>query len=166
MISACGGFQLIRRLNMGDGVDTTQKQKIRMKDKVGFFPTPIRSGKYVVKNCHVLKVAKIKHGRGLKNMATGVVPVTDHIILKAVEAEEITTSGLVIPDSAKEAPQHGHVVAVGPGRPLENGEVQSMDDIKAGDRVLYQKYTGQDVSVDSEDYIIIRYQDVLAKLED
>jgi|TARA_B110000438_G_scaffold121401_2_gene118553 chaperonin GroES len=109
---------------------------------------------------------KTKHERGLKNMATGVVPVTDHIILKAVEAEEITTSGLVIPDSAKEAPQHGHVVAVGPGRPLENGEVQSMDDIKAGDRVLYQKYTGQDVSVDSEDYIIIRYQDVLAKLED
>jgi chaperonin GroES len=95
---------------------------------------------------------KTKHERGLKNMATGVVPVTDHIILKAVEAEEITTSGLVIPDSAKEAPQHGHV--------------QSMDDIKAGDRVLYQKYTGQDVSVDSEDYIIIRYQDVLAKLED
>ena len=99
-------------------------------------------------------------------MATSVVPVTDHIILKAVEAEEITSSGLIIPDSAKEAPQHGHVVAVGPGKPLESGEVQTFDDLKAGERVLYQKYTGQEVAVDSEEYIIIRFQDVLAKLED
>ncbi len=97
-------------------------------------------------------------------MATKVVPLTDHIILQAVEAEEVTASGLVIPDSAKEAPQHGNVVAVGPGKMNDAGVVEPME-LKKGDRVLYQKYTGQEVAVDSEDYIVIRFQDVMAKLE-
>lgn len=97
-------------------------------------------------------------------MATKVVPLTDHIILQAVEAEEVTASGLVIPDSAKEAPQHGNVIAVGPGKMNDAGVVETME-LKNGDRVLYQKYTGQEVAVDSEDYIVIRFQDVMAKLE-
>ncbi len=97
-------------------------------------------------------------------MATKVVPLTDHIILQAVEADEVTASGLVIPDSAKEAPQHGDVIAVGPGKMNDAGVVETMD-LKSGDRVLYQKYTGQEVAVDSEDYIVIRFQDVMAKLE-
>lgn len=98
-------------------------------------------------------------------MATKVVPMTDHIVLKPVKAEEITTSGLVIPDSAKEAPQHGHVISVGPGKVNEAGQMETIE-LAAGDRILYQKYTGQEVTVDSEDYIIIRFQDVLAKLAD
>ncbi len=98
-------------------------------------------------------------------MATNVVPLTDHIVLKAVEQEEITTSGLVIPDSAKEAPQHGHVVAVGPGKLSDAGTMITIE-LGEGDRVLYQKYTGQEVTVDQQDYIVIRFQDVLAKLED
>jgi chaperonin GroES len=98
-------------------------------------------------------------------MATNVVPLTDHIVLKPVEQEEITTSGLVIPDSAKEAPQHGHVVAVGPGKVDDHGKLEEIP-LKTGDRILYQKYTGQEVTVDSTDYIVIRYQDVLARLED
>ena len=97
-------------------------------------------------------------------MATKVVPLTDHIVLQAVEAEEVTASGLVIPDSAKEAPQHGNVIAVGPGKMNDAGVVETME-LKQGDRVLYQKYTGQEVAVDSEDYIVIRFQDVMAKLE-
>jgi len=97
-------------------------------------------------------------------LATKVVPLTDHIILQAVEAEEVTASGLVIPDSAKEAPQHGNVIAVGPGKMNDAGVVETME-LKTGDRVLYQKYTGQEVAVDSEDYIVIRFQDVMAKLE-
>ena len=97
-------------------------------------------------------------------MATKVVPLTDHIILQAVEAEEVTASGLVIPDSAKEAPQHGNVIAVGPGKMNDAGVVETME-LNTGDRVLYQKYTGQEVAVDSEDYIVIRFQDVMAKLE-
>ncbi len=98
-------------------------------------------------------------------MATKVVPLTDHIVLQAVEEEEVTASGLVIPDSAKEKPQHGHVVSVGPGKMNDAGVVETID-LKSGDRVLYQKYTGQEVTVDKEDYIVIRFQDVLAKLED
>jgi chaperonin GroES len=91
--------------------------------------------------------------------------MTDHIVLKAVKSEEVTASGLVIPDSAKETPQHGIVVAAGPGKVNEAGVMETMD-LAEGDRILYQKYTGQEVTVDSEDYIVIRFQDVLAKLED
>ena len=98
-------------------------------------------------------------------LATNVVPLTDHIVLKAVEQEEVTTSGLVIPDSAKEAPQHGHVVAVGPGKLSDTGQMIDID-LSEGDYVLYQKYTGQEVTVDSQEYIVIRFQDVLAKLVD
>lgn len=98
-------------------------------------------------------------------MATKVVPLTDHIVLKPVEQEEITSSGLVIPDSAKEQPQHGHVVAVGPGKMNEAGTIETLE-LSVGDRILYQKYTGQEISVDKQDYIVIRFQDVLARLEE
>ena len=98
-------------------------------------------------------------------MATKVVPLTDHIVLKAVEAEEITSSGLVIPDSIKEKPQHGLVVAVGPGKMNEAGTVETIE-LKDGDRILYQKYTGQEIAVDKQEYIVIRFQDVLARLEE
>jgi chaperonin GroES len=98
-------------------------------------------------------------------MSTKVVPLTDHIVLRQVELEEMTTSGLVIPDSAKEKPQHGLVDAVGPGKMNEAGVIENID-LSAGDRILYQKYTGQDITVDKQDYIIIRFQDVLALLED
>ena len=99
-------------------------------------------------------------------MATQVNPLTDHIVLQAVEEEEVLASGLVIPDSAKERPQHGLVMAVGPGKVADSGEKITMDDLTSGDRVLYQKYTGQEVTVDSQEYIVIRFQDVLAKLVD
>ncbi|MEZ4502476.1 MAG: co-chaperone GroES [Dehalococcoidia bacterium] len=98
-------------------------------------------------------------------MATNVVPLTDHIVLKPVEKEEVTASGIVIPDSAKEKPQHGIVQAVGPGKMNDAGVVETIE-LASGDRVLYQKYTGQEVTVDNEDYIVIRFQDVLARLED
>jgi chaperonin GroES len=98
-------------------------------------------------------------------LPTNVVPMTDHIVLQAVESEEITASGLVIPDSAKEKPQHGVVLSVGPGKMNDAGVVESVD-LESGDRVLYQKYTGQEVTVDKEDYLIIKFGDVLAKLED
>ena len=98
-------------------------------------------------------------------MATKVVPLTDHIVLKPVEQEEITASGIVIPDSAKEKPQHGHVVAVGPGKLNEAGTMETID-LKEGDRILYQKYTGQEITVEKQEYIVIRFQDVLARLEE
>ena len=98
-------------------------------------------------------------------MATKVVPLTDHIVLKSVEQEEVTAFGIVIPDSAKEKPQHGIVEALGPGKMNEAGIVETIE-LSVGDRILYQKYTGQEVTVDKEDYIVIRFQDVLARLEE
>ncbi len=98
-------------------------------------------------------------------MPTTVVPLTDHIVLKPVEQEEVTASGLVIPDSAKEKPQHGEVLSVGPGKMNDAGVVETVE-LASGDRVLYQKYTGQEVTVDNEEYLIIKFQDVLAKLEE
>ena len=98
-------------------------------------------------------------------MPTKVVPLTDHIVLKPVEQEEITSSGLVIPDSAKEQPQHGHVVSVGPGKLSDSGVMETIE-LNEGDRVLYQKYTGQEITVDKQEYIVIRFQDVLARLEE
>ena len=112
------------------------------------------------------RTQKAKTGiREDSELATSVVPLTDHIVLQTVKDEEVTTSGLVIPDSAKEKPQHGLVVSVGPGKLNDNGVVETLD-LDDGDRVLYQKYTGQDITVDKTDYIIIRFQDVLAKLVD
>ncbi len=98
-------------------------------------------------------------------MATEVVPLSDHIVLKSVDSEEITTSGIVIPDSAKEKPQHGEVLSVGPGKVNDAGVVETIE-LSKGDRVLYQKYTGQEVTVDKVEYLIIRFQDVLAKLDE
>ena len=98
-------------------------------------------------------------------MATEVVPLSDHIVLKSVDSEEITTSGIVIPESAKEKPQHGEVLSVGPGKVNDAGVVETIE-LSKGDRVLYQKYTGQEVTVDKVEYLIIRFQDVLAKLDE
>ncbi len=98
-------------------------------------------------------------------MATNVVPLTDHIVLRQVEQEEVTASGIVIPDTAKEKPQHGLVLAVGPGKMNDAGVMETME-LAEGDRVLYQKYTGQEVTVEKEDYIVIKFQDVLARLEE
>ncbi len=98
-------------------------------------------------------------------MATNVVPLTDHIVLRQVEQEEVTASGIVIPDTAKEKPQHGLVLAVGPGKMNDAGVLETME-LSEGDRVLYQKYTGQEVTVDKEDYIVIKFGDVLARLEE
>lgn len=97
-------------------------------------------------------------------MATSVVPLTDHIVLQSIEEEELTASGLVIPESAKEKPQHGSVVAVGPGKMNDAGVVETMD-LSAGDRVLYQQYAGTKVQIEKVDYIVVRFSDVLARLD-
>jgi chaperonin GroES len=92
-------------------------------------------------------------------------PLEDRIVVKANEAEETTASGLVIPDTAKEKPQQGEVLAVGPGKRAENtGELIPID-IKVGDTVLYSKYGGTEVAVDGEDLLVLNGRDVLAKVE-
>ena len=89
-------------------------------------------------------------------------PLDDRIVVKANEAEERTSSGLVIPDTAKEKPQQGSVLAVGPGRRSEqSGELIPLD-VKVGDTVVYSKYGGTEITVDGEDLLILSSRDVLA----
>ena len=91
-------------------------------------------------------------------------PLEDRLVVRPSEAEETTVSGLVIPDTAKEKPQQGEVLAVGPGRRSEHsGELIPMD-VAAGDTVLYSKYGGTEVAVDGEDLLVLSSRDVLAKL--
>jgi len=92
-------------------------------------------------------------------------PLEDRIVVRPGEAEETTHSGLVIPDTAKEKPQQGEVLAVGPGRRAENtGELIPLD-ISVGDTVVYSKYGGTEITVDGEELLILSSRDVLAKLD-
>ncbi len=91
-------------------------------------------------------------------------PLDDRIVVRPVESEETTASGLVIPDTAKEKPQQGEVLAVGPGRRAETtGEIVPLD-LKVGDRVVYSKYGGTEITIDGEDLLILTGRDVLAKV--
>ena len=92
-------------------------------------------------------------------------PLGDRLIVRAVEEEETTASGLVLPDTAKEKPQKGEVLAVGDGNWDEDGEKRIPLDVSAGDIVLYSKYGGTEVKVDGEDLLVLRESDVLAQVE-
>ena len=92
-----------------------------------------------------------------------IKPLEDRIVVQAVEAETTTASGLVIPDTAKEKPQEGTVLAVGPGR-FEDGNRVPLD-VKVGDKVLYSKYGGTEVKYNGEEYLILSSRDVLAVIE-
>lgn len=88
-------------------------------------------------------------------------PLSDRVVLKPVEAEEKTKGGIVLPDTAKDKPQEGEVVAVGPGKILDNG-TKLEPEVKVGDRVIYSKYSGSEIKVDGEEYLIVRESDILA----
>lgn len=93
-----------------------------------------------------------------------IQPLEDRIVVRPAEAEEKTASGLVIPDSAKEKPQQGEVLAVGPGRRSDSGELIPLD-IAVGDTVVYSKYGGTEISVGGEDVLILSGRDVLATIK-
>jgi len=95
-------------------------------------------------------------------MATTLQPLADRILVKPLAKEEVTRGGIVLPDTVKEKPQEGEVVAVGTGKRTDKGEVIAMD-VKVGDIVLYAKYGGTEVKLEGEDYMILRESDVLAK---
>jgi chaperonin GroES len=92
-------------------------------------------------------------------------PLGDRLIVKAVEEEETTASGIVLPDTAKEKPQKGEVIAVGDGRWDDEGEKRIPLDVNQGDEILYSKYGGTEVTLDGEDLLVLRESDVLAKVE-
>lgn len=95
-------------------------------------------------------------------MATNLEPLGDRVVIKPIEREEKTKSGIVIPDTAKEKPQEGEIIAAGPGRLTEEGKRIALD-VKVGDRVLYARYAGTEIKVDDQELIILREADILAK---
>jgi chaperonin GroES len=105
-----------------------------------------------------------KNTRKEENIMAKIRPLQDRIILKRVKEEEKSKGGIIIPDSAKEKPVEGEVVAVGNGKVLEDGTVRKLD-VKAGDRVLFGKYSGTEVKIDGEEHLILREDDILGVLE-
>ncbi|MGE5598851.1 MAG: co-chaperone GroES [Bacteroidota bacterium] len=93
-----------------------------------------------------------------------IKPLGDRVVLRALEEEEKTAGGIILPDTAKEKSQKGEVLAVGPGRTLENGTRQAME-VKTGDKVFFAKYAGTEIKVDGEEVTIVRESDILAILD-
>jgi chaperonin GroES len=91
-------------------------------------------------------------------------PLHDRILVKRVEEKETVKGGIIIPDSAKEKPQEGEIVAVGNGKKTEDGKVIALD-VKVGDRVLFGKYSGNDIKIDEQEYLILREDEILGVLE-
>ena len=90
-----------------------------------------------------------------------IQPLADRVLVKALESEEKTKGGIVLPDTAKEKPQRGEIVAVGTGKVLEDGTKKNLE-VKVGDKILYGKYAGTEVKVEDEEYLILREDDILA----
>lgn len=97
-------------------------------------------------------------------MSTNVRPLHDRILIKRIEEQETVRGGIIIPDTAKEKPQEGEVIAVGNGKKTEDGKVLPLD-VKVGDRILFGKYSGTDIKIAEEEYLILREDEVLAVLE-
>jgi chaperonin GroES len=95
-------------------------------------------------------------------MAVNITPLHDRVLVKRLEEKEVVKGGIIIPDTAKEKPQEGEVVAVGAGR-LEKGERIPLD-VKAGDRILFGKYSGNEIKIDDQEYLILKEDEILAKL--
>ena len=93
-----------------------------------------------------------------------VKPLYDRILVKRLETVEKTKGGIIIPDSAKEKPQEGKIMALGKGKLLEDGTMRPLD-VKVGDKVLFSKYGGTDINIEGEDYLILREEDILAIVE-
>ncbi len=91
-------------------------------------------------------------------------PLHDRVIVQRVEEEEKTKGGIIIPDSAKETPIEGRIIAVGPGRKDDSGKVTPLD-VKAGDRVIFSRYAGSEVKIEGEEYLIMREEDILGVVE-
>jgi chaperonin GroES len=96
-------------------------------------------------------------------MSVNVTPLHDRVLIKRIEEKESIKGGIIIPDTAKEKPQEGEVIAAGAGKINDKGERVALD-VKAGDRVLFGKYSGTEIKVDDEDYLILREDEILAKL--
>ncbi len=93
-----------------------------------------------------------------------LAPLDDRVVIKQSEAEEKTTGGIILPDTAKEKPQRGKIIAVGPGKMLDNGKRAEMN-VKKGEEVIYSKYIGNEIEIDGEKYVILHENDILGVIE-
>ncbi len=107
-----------------------------------------------------MRAEQSDHERMLRTVAK-IRPVGDRVVVKPAAKEEVTKSGIVIPDTAKEKPQEGTVIAIGSGRLLDNGD-RSPIDVREGDRVLYAKYGGTEFKLEGEEYLVLKESDILA----
>ncbi len=96
-------------------------------------------------------------------MTVKISPLGDRVMIKPTPKEDVSKGGIILPDTAKEKPQEGQIVAVGPGRLTEEGKRIAME-VKVGDKVLYAKYAGMEIKLDGEEFLIVRESDVLGKL--
>ncbi len=113
-----------------------------------------------VSNLDIRVLKNVKEGDRMK-----LKPLGDRVLVKPIAVEERTKSGIVLPDTAKEKPQQGKVLAVGQGRLLDNGQLVPLQ-VKEGDKVLYSKYAGTEVKIENEEYLILSERDILAILEE
>ena len=109
-----------------------------------------------------MSIEKRKPKKEENNMTVKLQPLADRVVVKPVPKEEKTKSGIYIPDTAKERPQEGDIIAVGPGRLTDDGKRIAMD-LKVGDRVIYAKYGGSEIKIEDQDLVIMRESDILAK---
>jgi len=123
---------------------------------------------YICISTRALRVLTIRNLRAINRRQTvsvNIKPLEDRILVQSLEAEQTTASGLVIPDSAKEKPQEGKVLAVGPGRFDDDGEKRIPLDVKVGDVVIYSKYGGTEVKYNGQEYLLLNARDILAIVE-
>jgi chaperonin GroES len=132
------------------------RERIRIRDR----GLEIRSRRLQHHRSRLDGVGRTKEG----DISMKVRPLQDRIIVKRVEGEEKSKGGIIIPDTAKEKPQEGKVVAVGKGKVTDDGKLQPLD-VKKGDRVLFSKYAGTEINIDGEEHLIVREDDVLGILE-
>ena len=97
-------------------------------------------------------------------MATALRPLGDRLVVKALARETVTRSGIVLPDTAKEKPQEGEILAVGPGKVLDNGKRTDLE-VRVGQRVLFARYAGTEIKIDGEEYLILRESDIVGVVE-
>ena len=100
----------------------------------------------------------------MATMSLKIQPLGDRVVVKASTRETVTKSGLVLPDTAKEKPQEGEILAVGPGKVLDNGK-RTTPEVKVGERVLFARYAGTEIKIDGEEYLILRESDVMGIVE-
>jgi chaperonin GroES len=116
------------------------------------------TGKVRIIKCHELG----SNGMEIRKMTVNITPLHDRVLVRRLEQIETAKGGIIIPDTAKEKPQEGEVIAVGAGK-LEKGHRVPLD-VKAGDRILFGKYTGSEIKIDDQEYLILREEEILVKV--